>query len=121
MAKPEITVKLDADGEVREGEVHPEVGAQVEVRFEDSTRCQIGIDYKDPDSLTLSLAGSFRLHKIGARNIRVSGELERSFFDRATEYRGSVQWRIPSAAAVEISADHRVDEDRIRAQVTLHF
>lgn len=121
MAKPKITVKLDADGKIREGEVHPEVGATVEVRFEDSTTCKFGVNYKDPDSLKLTLAGTFRLQAIGARNVRVSGSLEKSLFDGGTEYSGSMQWRIPSVAAVEIIADHTDEEDRIRAKVTLHF
>lgn len=121
MAKDKVKIVLEADGEVSEGTLEPQVGATVEVHFKDSVRGEFGIDYKDPNSLRLRMLGDFSIRTGGKGELGILGSLEKELRGGESSFRGTMTWDIPKEYEVEIQTALGNDKKSIGAKVTLHF
>lgn len=121
MPEPKINVVINADGKVKEGVLCPQIGTKLEMRFRDAAKAKFAVDYRDPNSLTVTLAGDMSLRGIGMSNVRVGGELENSMFTGKNTFHGSVTWKIPKSIAVELKTTITKKEQEVGAKVTLSF
>jgi hypothetical protein len=121
MPEPKIEVVVKAEGRTKAGVFHPTLGTKVEARFADAGKAKIEVDYRDPDSLRITVAGDLSMRGIGMRNVRLGGELEREMFTGRNEFHGSVSWKIPKNVAVEVTTGLSKTEQRVGAKVTLKF
>ena len=121
MAQDKVKVVLEADGEVSEGTLEPEVGATIEIRFHDSATGEFGIDYRGPDSLRLRMLGDFSIRTGGKGALGIVGSLEKELRQGESSFRGTLTWEIPKEYEVEIQTALGNDKASLGAKVTLHF
>ena len=121
LAQDKVKVVLEADGQVSEGTLEPQIGATVEVQFKESIQGEFGIDYRDPDFLRLSMLGEFSVRTGGKGELGIVGSLQKELNQGDTSFRGTLTWEIPKEFEVEIHTALGDEKKSIGAKVTLHF
>jgi hypothetical protein len=120
LATDKVKVVLEIDGEVSEGTLEPEIGATVEVQFNESVKGEFGIDYQDPDFLRLSMLGEFSVRTGGKGELGFVGSLEKELRGE-TAFRGTLTWEIPKKYEVQIHTALGDETKSVGAKVTLRF
>jgi len=121
MAQDKVRIVLEADGKVNEGTLAPEVGATVEVQFNDSVKGEFGIDYRDPDFLRLTMLGEFSVRTGGKSELGFVGAIDKELREGDSSFRGTLTWEIPKKYEVQIHTALADDRKSLGAKVTLHF
>jgi len=121
MAQDKVRIVLEADGKVNEGTLAPQVGATVEVQFNDSVKGEFGIDYRDPDFLRLTMLGEFSVRTGGKSELGFVGAIDKELHDGDSSFRGTLTWEIPKKYEVQIHTSLAEDNKSLGAKVTLRF
>jgi hypothetical protein len=113
---PDVEVKLEADGAVTNGKYSPTVGSEVVLRF-DPLKTTVGIDYSQPDSLQLKVAGELSLQSSG---LTLGLEADRSLAGK-TSMSGSLTWTISKDVSATAELHYGTDGASGTATLSVRF
>ncbi|HEY4393684.1 MAG TPA: hypothetical protein VGP64_06460 [Polyangia bacterium] len=112
----DVAVKLEADGEEKNGTFTPSVGTQVDVDF-DPLETSVKVDYSRPDALSISLSGDLALKTHGL-SLGLEGD---AATDGSRSVSGRLTWEIDKNVSANAQITYGTGGTSGTATLTIRF
>ena len=113
---PDVAVKLEADGEEKNGAFTPSVGTQIDVDF-DPLETSVKFDYSRPDALSVSLSGNLALRPNGL-SLGLEGD---AATDGTRSVSGTLTWDINKNISANAEVTYGTGGTSGTATLTIRF
>lgn len=121
MAEPKVKVTVVADGKRKDGVLTPSAGTTIELLVADAAKAKFGIDYTEPDVLSLHLGGDVQ-KRLGTKGrIRAEGEIEKSLRDGSISFDGTLTMQFSKEVAVRVDTSLDDSRKQVGLKLTLAF
>ena len=116
---PDVSIKLETPGAVKDATLSPANGARLTLAF-DPLKASVGIDYSQRDSLAIKVAGELSLTSLGLAGIDLGLEGDASVAGKGS-VRGTLTWTIDKAVSAVAEVTYGTAGACANAALTVTF